>query len=153
MIVAAALGALLAPRNCPPRMCADPLDSDAAWLRSEDVRYGGAARSGRGYCASYLPFTLAGNHSRAVLLLGEPGPELRGVAARLALYARGGSSTGHAEPERHANVTRFGACPPIVSAAGAPKPSRTARASSRTRARHAAVALARTSGGSCSNGT
>ena len=86
-LVAAALGAVLAPRICPPRMCAppvaDPLDSDV--LRSEDVRYGGGARSGRGYCASYLPFTLAGNHSRAVLLLGEPGPELRGIADRLAL--------------------------------------------------------------------
>lgn len=102
MIVASvALGALLTPRICPPRcpqlptevhaiMCAppavaDPLDSDAAWLRAEDVRYGGAARSGRGYCASYLPFTLAGNHSRAVLILGEPGPELRRIADTLAL--------------------------------------------------------------------
>ena len=85
MIVASvSLGALLAPRNCAPRMCSPPA-SESSWLRSEDVRYGGAARSGRGYCASYLPFTLAGNHSRAVLLLGEPGPELRGVADRLAL--------------------------------------------------------------------
>ena len=88
-LATAALGAVLAPRICPPRMCAppvaDPLDSDAAWLRSEDVRYGGAARSGRGYCASYLPFTLAGNHSRAVLLLGENSAELRGIADRLAL--------------------------------------------------------------------
>ena len=49
------------------------------------MRYGGAARSGRGYCASYLPFTLAGNHSRAVLLLGENSAELRGIADRLAL--------------------------------------------------------------------
>ena len=36
-LVAAALGAILAPRLCIPRMSADPLDSDAARKKNVEV--------------------------------------------------------------------------------------------------------------------
>ena len=48
----------------------DPIYKEELWLQSEMVRYGdGALGAGIGHCASYRPFTLAGNHSRAVLIL------------------------------------------------------------------------------------
>ena len=66
----------------------DPLYSADVWLQRGDARY----RNGEGYCASYRPFTEAGNHSRAVLLLAassgldeEETGALRSIADRVAL--------------------------------------------------------------------
>ena len=69
----------------------DPIYQDELFLRGEDVRYGdGSSGAGTGYCSSYLPFTAAGNHSRAVLCLTtEPAQvgeaALRAFADRVAL--------------------------------------------------------------------
>lgn len=76
----------------------DPVYDADVWLRREDVRYadGVGAPSGRGYCVSYLPFTVEGNHTRAVLVLaagggrsapsGEPNEAtIRSLADRIAL--------------------------------------------------------------------
>ena len=66
----------------------DPLYSADVWLQRGDARY----CNGEGYCASYRPFTEAGNHSRAVLLLAassgldeEETGALRSIADRVAL--------------------------------------------------------------------
>ena len=51
----------------------DPIERDELWLDADSVRYGDASRgAGTGYCASFRPFDLAGNHSRAVLVLHLP---------------------------------------------------------------------------------
>ena len=53
-----------------PSDVVDPIYRDELWVRGESVRYGdSSAGGGSGYCASYLPSTAAGNHSRAVLCL------------------------------------------------------------------------------------
>jgi hypothetical protein len=59
----------------------DPIYRDELWVRGEEVRYGdGGSSSGVGYCTSYLPFTVARNHTRAILCL-ETEPSLSGSAA------------------------------------------------------------------------
>jgi len=83
--------------EAPPDPAYDAAYDPDVWLRREDVRYddGMGVPSGRGYCVSYLPFTVEGNHTRAVLLLaaggraapdGEPNEAtLRSLADRVAL--------------------------------------------------------------------
>ena len=67
----------------------DPIYNDKLWLDAEMVRYGdGLGGAGVGYCASYRPFSIAGNHSRAVLMLDTmPSNEesLLALAGRIAL--------------------------------------------------------------------
>lgn len=82
-------GALAPPPPPDPALTAD------VWLQRETVRYGGAA-SDAAYLTSYAPFTVDGNHTRAVLLLAagrglaapaaEPDEQtLRSLADRIAL--------------------------------------------------------------------
>lgn len=48
----------------------DPVFQDHLFLECAQVRYSAATQgAGIGYCSSYKPFELAGNHSRAILLL------------------------------------------------------------------------------------
>jgi hypothetical protein len=67
----------------------DPIWQDELWLAAEHVRYGDSSGgAGIGYCTSYKPFELAGNHTRAILMLhaGTPSePDLLTLADRLAL--------------------------------------------------------------------
>ena len=83
----------------------DPVFQDELFLKSGEARYGAATQgAGVGYCSSYKPFEIAGNHSRAVLLLDlEPPSEvdLCALADRIALscecvalapFLRGGTS-------------------------------------------------------------
>lgn len=53
-----------------PPAPADPIYDADVWLQREQVRYAdGTPAAGCGYCVSYLPFTVEGNHTRAALFL------------------------------------------------------------------------------------
>jgi len=60
----------------------DPIYQDDLWLLTEQVRYGQAVRgAGVGYYSSYKPSALAGNHSRAILILDVAAGGSGGAAA------------------------------------------------------------------------